>query len=78
MRNSPLSMSCGVALIAVSVVLFARFWSLTGTQTPASRGGGQMTSSLDWAAFFASPLIALTGLGLIVWALLQRSGHHGS
>lgn len=66
-------MSGGLALIAVSVVLFVRFWSLSGTDTPLNPSGGQMTSSFDWASIFASPLIALTGVGLIVWALTQRS-----
>lgn len=72
MKITPLLMFSGVSLVVLASAIFIRFWNVTGTETRSDGVGGQTTSGLDWASFFASPFIAVIGASLIAWALLLR------
>jgi hypothetical protein len=63
----------GLALVALGVFLFARFWTNSGTEIPSSESG--MLSILDWGTFFVSPVLVLGGLALAAWAALSGRAH---
>ncbi|WP_062208339.1 hypothetical protein [Demequina oxidasica] len=64
----------GIALVAIGVFLFARFWTLSGTETSVSGSG--MLSNFDWGMFFVSPFLVFGGLSLAVWAALSGRARH--
>lgn len=64
----------GLALVALSVFLFARFWAVSGTEAPLTGSGA--LSNLDWGAFFVSPVLFIGGVSMIVVAIILDRAHH--
>ncbi|WP_061964233.1 hypothetical protein [Demequina aurantiaca] len=77
MTRKYLLICSGAVLAAAGLYLFARFWNLSGAETPPNGSG--MLSSMDWGTFFISPVLFLGGVAIVfVGALSGRHRHHRS
>ena len=70
MSRQKILMGLGFAVALAGVAIFARFWVISGTETPPNSSG--MLSVLDWGSFFVSPLLVLGGVAVAVWATLAN------
>ncbi|WP_430867220.1 hypothetical protein [Demequina aurantiaca] len=69
MSRKTLFVGLGAGCAIVGGYLFARFWALAGTETPADQSG--MLSFLDWGTFFISPLFVIASFVLVLLGILS-------
>ena len=72
MRPKIALLGLGAAVIAVGATLLARFWRISGTETPPGHSGGETVTGFDWATFVASPVLILGGVALVVYGVVRR------